>query len=446
MLRFLTAGESHGPLLTGILDGIPAGLPLSQDVIDAQLVRRQRGFGSGPRMKLERDRVTITGGVLAGRTTGGPIALCLPNLDHPRWLDREIQPMTVPRPGHADLAGAVKYGHRELRLSLERASARETAMRVALGAVCRALLAELHVEVLGYVVRIGEVALPADTQAPDRAAYRLRARAAEDSPVRCYDPAAAAAMSAAIDATIRARDTVGGVVEVVALGVPPGLGSFAQADRRLSARLAAALMSVPATRGVELGAGFASAAWPGTAAQDAYYPTGSEGRSPADSLGDGPGDGPDDGPGDRFDPDAIVTRTNHAGGIEGGISTSAPIVARVACKPIATTLVPQPSVDLATGRAASARYERSDFCQVPRAVPIFEAVLCFVLAEALCEKLGGDSLDEMRPRLSSLRRLRWPDLSVDNQPWRPWPAPDAQAAAGATDAAPDAARKDADAP
>ncbi|MFO0574454.1 MAG: chorismate synthase [Polyangia bacterium] len=438
MLRFLTAGESHGPLLTGILDGIPAGLPLSQEVIDAQLVRRQRGFGSGPRMKLERDRVAITGGVLAGRTTGGPIALSLPNLDHPRWLDRELVPMTVPRPGHADLAGALKYGHRELRLSLERASARETAMRVALGAVCRALLAELQVEVLGYVVRIGEVALPADTQAPDRAAYRLRARAAEDSPVRCYDPSAAAAMSAAIDATIRARDTIGGVVEVVALGVPPGLGSFAQADRRLSARLAAALMSVPATRGVELGAGFASAAWPGTAAQDAYYPAGPGDDSLADSLAAGlPGS-----LGDGFDPDAIVTRTNHAGGIEGGISTSAPIVARVACKPIATTLVPQPSVDLATGRAASARYERSDFCQVPRAVPIFEAVLCFVLAEALCEKLGGDSLDEMRPRLSSLRRLRWPDLPVTNQPWRPWPAPDDQTAAGATDAAP----KGADAP
>jgi chorismate synthase len=407
MLRFLTAGESHGPLLTGILDGIPAGLPLSQGVIDAQLARRQRGFGSGPRMKLERDRVTITGGVLAGRTTGGPIALSLPNLDHARWLDRELEPMTVPRPGHADLAGAVKYGHRELRLSLERASARETAMRVALGAVCRALLAELHIEVLGYVVRIGEVALPADATALDPVTYRLRARAAEGSPVRCYDPAAAAAMSAAIDATIRARDTLGGVVEVVALGVPPGLGSFAQADRRLSARIAAALMSVPATRGVELGTGFASAAWPGTRAQDAYYPARLSDR------------GLDDG----LDPDAIVTRTNHAGGLEGGVTTSAPIVARVACKPIATTLVPQPSVDLATGRPAPARYERSDFCQVPRAVPIFEAALCFVLAEALCEKLGGDSLDEMRPRLASLRRLRWPDLPMANEPWRPWPAP-----------------------
>lgn len=434
MLRFLTAGESHGPLLTGILDGIPAGLPLSQEVIDAQLARRQRGFGSGPRMKLERDRVTITGGVLAGRTTGGPIALCLPNLDHARWREREVEPMTVPRPGHADLAGAVKYGHRELRLSLERASARETAMRVALGAVCRALLAELHVEVLGYVVRIGEVALPADTQAPDPAAYRQRARAAEGSEVRCYDPAAAAAMGAAIDATIRARDTIGGVVEVVALGVPPGLGSFAQADRRLSARLAAALMSVPATRGVELGSGFASAAWPGTAAQDAYYPA-------------GPGDGGVDGGSDGgLDPDAIVTRTNHAGGIEGGISTSAPIVARVACKPIATTLTPQPSVDLATGRPAPARYERSDFCQVPRAVPIFEAVLCFVLAEALCEKLGGDSLDEMRPRLASLRRLRWPDLPMDKQPWRPWPALDEKAGPEAASAGPAAPREGAGAP
>lgn len=410
MLRLLTAGESHGPLLTGILDGIPAGLPLSAAVLDAQLARRQRGVGSGPRMRLERDRVRITGGVLAGKTTGGPIAIEIDNLDHSRWLDLDIKPMTVPRPGHADLAGAVKYGHRELRLSLERASARETAMRVALGAVCRALLAELHIEVLGYVLRIGEVALPIDELSPDSATYRARARAAEASPVRCYDPQAEQQMVAAIEAVIRARDTLGGVVEVVALGVPPGLGSYAQAGQRLSARIAAALMSVPATRGVELGAGFASAAWPGTAAQDAYHLA----RA---------GGGLDEG----LDPSAIVTRTNRAGGIEGGISTSAPIVARAALKPIATTLTPQVSVDLVTGQPAAARYERSDFCQVPRAVPIFEAQLCFVLAEALLEKLGGDSLDEIRPRLASLRRLRLPDLQLDNTPWKPWPkAPEEQ--------------------
>lgn len=410
MLRFLTAGESHGPLLTGILDGIPAGLPLSAAVLDAQLARRQRGFGSGPRMRLEHDRVRLTGGVLAGQTTGGPIAIEIDNLDHRRWLDLDIKPMTVPRPGHADLAGAVKYGHRELRLSLERASARETAMRVALGAICRALLAELHVEVLGYVLRIGEVALPVDELSPDSATYRARARAAEASPVRCHDPQAEARMMAAIDAVIHARDTLGGVVEVVALGVPPGLGSYAQADQRLSARIAAALMSVPATRGVEIGAGFASAAWPGTAAQDTYHLA-------------RPGGGLDEG----LDPSAIVTRTNRAGGIEGGISTSAPIVARAALKPIATTLTPQSSVDLATGQPSAARYERSDFCQVPRAVPIFEAQLCFVLAAALLEKLGGDSLAEIRPRLAALRRLRLPDLPLDNVPWRPWPrAPEAE--------------------
>lgn len=395
MLRFLTAGESHGPSLTGILDGIPAGLPLTSAVLDHELARRQQGFGSGGRMKIERDHARITSGVLGGQTTGGPIALVLQNLDHEKWRERQIEPMTIPRPGHADLTGALKFGHRELRLSLERASARETAMRVAVGAVCRALLRELGVQVGGYVLQIGgvgiarEVAPEAALPSPSLDEYLARFASAEASAVRCYDTAAAALMSQRIHDTIRAKDTLGGIVECVALGVPAGVGSFSQWDQRLSASLAQAVMSIQAVKGVELGDGFASAARLGTQAQDPYF----------------------------LDGERLVQRENHSGGLEGGISTSAPLVIRAAFKPIATTLTPQPSVDLATGAQAQTQYERSDFCQVPRAVPIVEAMVCFVLAQALLQKLGGDSLAEIRPRLATLRQPRLTDLPMNNAPW-----------------------------
>lgn len=389
-LRLLTAGESHGPSLTGVLDGMPAGLPLAAAAIDLELARRQRGFGSGARMRRERDHARITGGVMAGRTTGGPIAITIDNLDHADWAQRDVPPMTVPRPGHADLVGAVKYGHRDLRLALERASARETALRVAFGAVARALLAEFGVRVGGHVVRIGDAALPAEPTPVDAAELQRRFDRAETNDVRCHDAAVAARMQAVIAAVIQARDTAGGVVEVAALHVPPGLGSYAQADRRLDARLAAALAAIPAVKGVEFGDGFALAARPGTAAQDAL----------------------------RLDGDTIVHASNHAGGLEGGVSNGAPLVVRVALKPIATTLAPQQSVDLATGQPAPTRYERSDWCQVPRAVPIAEAAVALVLADALLDKLGGDSLDELRPRGLALRRLRLGDLPVDGVPWR----------------------------
>ena len=391
-LRFLTAGESHGPSLTGILEGMPAGLPLDEAVIARELARRQQGFGASARMRIERDHARITGGVMAGRTTGGPIALTIDNADHAQWRDRDVPPMTVPRPGHADLTGAIKYGHRDLRLSLERASARETAMRVAVGACCRALLAELGITIGGYVTSIGEVdaGLPADAGAADELARRFAAAAAND--VRCPDAAAAVRMHAAIEAVIQARDTLGGVVEVAALHVPPGLGSYVQWDRRLDARLAGALASVPAAKGVELGLGFAGTRVRGTVAHDAI--TRAAGG------------------------DELVRATNRAGGLEGGVSNGAPIVARVAIKPIATTLAPQASVDLATGANAPTRYERSDFCQVPRAVPIAEAMLAIVVADALLEKLGGDSLDELRPRADALRRARLADLPMDGTPWR----------------------------
>ena len=389
-LRFLTAGESHGPSLTGILEGLPAGLRLDAATIERELARRQRGFGAGGRMKIERDRARITAGVMAGVTTGGPIALSIDNLDHAVWAQRATPPMTIPRPGHADLTGAVKYGYRDLRLSLERASARETAMRVAVGAACRALLAEFGVAIGGYVTSIGTVSVSAGETLRDPAAFVARFQRAESSEVRCFDEVAAVRMHEAIAAAIKARDTLGGVVEVAALHVPPGLGSHVHGDRRLTARLAAAVMSIHAVKGVEIGDGFAEAARHGTAAHDELHLEGT----------------------------AITTRTNRAGGIEGGISNGAPIVVRAACKPIATTLQPLASVDFASGKPAQTQYERSDFCQVPRAVPIVEAMVAIVLADALLEKLGGDSIAEMRPRFERLRRLRLEDLPMENKPWR----------------------------
>ena len=390
MLRFLTAGESHGPSLTAILEGMPAGVPISSAEIDRDLARRQQGYGSGGRMKIERDHARITAGVMDGKTTGGPIALIVENLDHARWRDRDIEPMTIPRPGHADLTGAVKYGYPELRLALERASARETTMRVAVGAVCRALLGQFGIAVGGYVLSIGEVSVPEHASAAEAAVYQDRFARAEASEVRCYDEVTGERMRARIRQIIEAKDTLGGVIEVAALNVPPGLGSHVHWDRRLSGRLAQAVMSIHAVKGVEIGDGFAETRRPGTQVQDELY------------VEDG----------------AIRQRTNHAGGLEGGITNGAPIVVRAALKPIATTLNPLDSVDLATGQPVKTRYERSDFCQVPRAVPIVEAMVCFVLADALIEKLGGDSLDEMRPRFEALRRLRLDHLPMDNRPWR----------------------------
>ena len=409
MIRFLTAGESHGPSLTAILEGMPAGLPLSSGAIDAELARRQQGYGSGGRMKIERDHARITAGVMAGKTTGGPIAFVVENLDHAKWRDRDIAPMTIPRPGHADLTGAVKYGYRELRLALERASARETTMRVAVGAACRKLLAEVGIVVGGYVVSVGvvqvgqvdkveqvsDVANPSNltnlTNLPNlQPDYLARFRAAEASDVRCYDPETAERMREAIRQTMQAKDTLGGVIECVALHVPPGLGSHTHWDRRLSARIAAAVMSIHAMKGVEIGDGFAETLRPGTQVQDQLAIENGE----------------------------IRHLSNHAGGLEGGITNGAPIVVRAALKPIATTLTPLLSVDLATGQPAATQYERSDFCQAPRAVPIVEAMLCITLADALLEKLGGDSIDEMRPRFAALRRLRLSELPMDNTPWR----------------------------
>lgn len=386
-LRFLTAGESHGPELTAILEGLPAGLPVDSEAIARELARRQQAYGAGGRMKIEQDRARITAGVMAGRTTGGPIALTIANKDWKNWADREIKPMTVPRPGHADLTGAIKYGYRELRLALERASARETTARVAVGALCKQYLAAFGIRVQGYVVAIGSV----QADLPDDVPYEERFARAESNDLRCPDPAAAEAMRRLVWDCMQAKDTLGGVFEVVALGLPPGLGSHVHWDRRLGGRLLGAVGSIHAIKGVEIGRAFVNATRFGTEVHDELF-VDAEGR--------------------------VYRRTNRAGGLEGGITTGEPLVVRAAMKPISTTLNPRRSVDLATGQPALTVYERSDFNAVPRAVVVAEAMVAFVLADALLEKLGGDSLDEQRPRFEALRRSRLQDLPMDNLPWR----------------------------
>jgi len=387
-LRFLTAGESHGPALTAILDGMPAGLSLDASIIDPELARRQKGYGSGGRMKIEKDVVRILSGVMAGETTGAPIGLLVENADHVKWQGKAIDPMTAPRPGHADLTGAVKYGYRDLRPTLERASARETTMRVAVGAICKHFLSQFGIVVGGYVKSIGEI--EAEVGGED---YQAWFEAAEGNDVRCPDPLAAEKMRARIEQVIHGKDTLGGVLEIVALNLPVGLGSFAQWDTRLEARLAQAVMSVQAMKGVEIGDAFENTRLPGTQAHDAI----------------------------RLRNTKYVKRdSNRAGGTEGGVTNGQPLIVRAAMKPIATTLTPQMTVDLASGEEGPTKYERSDFCPVPRAVPILEAMVAFVLADVLIEKLGGDSLAEMLPRFEALRQARLEDLPMDNQPHVWW--------------------------
>ena len=410
-LRFLTAGESHGPSLTAILDGMVAGLPLTPDIINRELTRRQQGYGSGGRMKIEKDTVQILGGVMAGETTGAPIALLVHNDDHVKWKGKAVEAMTSPRPGHADLTGAVKYGYKDLRPALERASARETAMRVAAGAVCKHFLAQFGIVVGGYVSSVGNIQTDFGNMP-----FEERFARAEESDVRCPDEASASQMRAEIEKTIHGKNTLGGVLEIVALNVPIGLGSFAQWDKRLEARLAMTIMSVQAIKGVEIGDAFENAKRLGTQAHDPIQLQNAEGRSQNINyqlpiIAKHPR-------GTNYQ--SLTRNSNHAGGIEGGISNGQPIIIRAAMKPIATTLTPQQTVDLASGQESPTKYERSDFCPVPRAVPILEAMAAFVLADALIEKLGGDSLNEMKPRFETLRKATLEDLRMDNFPHVFW--------------------------
>jgi chorismate synthase len=407
LLRFLTAGESHGPVLTAILEGMIAGLPITAEAIDRDLARRQIAYGAGGRMKIERDAARITGGVMAGLTTGAPISLEVANLDYKAWAEKDIPPMTIPRPGHADLTAAIKYGYRDLRPALERASARETALRVAVGAICRAYLAQFGITVGGYVTSIGE----AEARIPGEQSYAERFALAETSDVRCPDSGAAEAMRRHIWDAMQAKDTLGGVFEIVVLGVPPGLGSHVHFDRKLDGQLAAAVMSIQAIKGVEIGPAFANARLRGTQVHDEIVFDGADAElaEAPSALRQAQG----------ANIEKVLRRaTNRAGGLEGGITTGEPIVLRAAMKPIATTLTPMQSVDLATGEPAPTRYERSDFCAVPRAVVIGEAMVAWVLADELIRKLGGDSLVEQLPRFAALRRGRLENLPMDNAAWR----------------------------
>jgi len=373
MLRYLTAGESHGPMLTAILEGIPADLSLVAEEINLDLGRRQRGYGRGGRMRIEKDEANIVGGVRHGLTMGGPIAILIANRDWENWkrtmdanpVDREAdpkEPVTRPRPGHADLAGALKYGQRDIRNVLERASARETAARVAVGAVCKRLLREFDIEVFSHVTEIGGIVAKVDglsfAQSRDRA---------EGSEVRCADAEAGEAMMRKIDEARKRGTSLGGVFEVVALNLPVGLGSYVHWDRKLDGRLAQAVMSIQAIKGVEIGLGFEGAKRFGFETHDEIF----------------------------YEDGRFVRKTNRAGGLEGGMSNGQPIVVRGAMKPIATQYAPMASVDLLTKEPFKASIERSDICSVPAAGVIGEAVVAFEIARALREKFGGDSLEEM---------------------------------------------------
>jgi chorismate synthase len=382
MLRFLTAGESHGPALTVIVEGLPAGLPVDRKAIDADLRRRQGGYGRGGRMKIETDLVEVLSGVRHGKTLGSPVALLVRNKDFENWKDvmspEPLPPDTpprrvlkYPRPGHADLAGALKYLTDDLRNVLERASARETAMRVAAGALVRCLLSAIGIEIRSHVVRIGSAGLPAGPPLPWESLEKV-----EESAVRCVDAEVGAAMIAEIDRAKKDGDTVGGIFEVVVRGLPPGLGSFAQWDRRLDGRLAQALMSIHAVKAVAVGAGFAAGQVSGARFHD-------------EILYD--------------DARGVHRGSNRAGGLEGGVTNGEEIRAQAVVKPIPTLLIPLRSVDLKTKEPQAASVERSDTCVVPAAGVVGEAMVAWVVADAVLEKFGGDSLPELLDHLAATR-------------------------------------------
>ena len=383
-LRFITGGESHGAALTAILDGMPAGLRVAREVIDAQLARRQQGYGRGDRMKIETDRVAVLSGLRFGETLGSPITLQVVNHDFANWTER-MDPFGTPtgarvtavRPGHADLTGALKYDRADARDILERSSARETTMRVAVGAVCRQLLTALGVTIASHVTEIGGVAV-------DRAAIRDEdIGVTNSSDLNCCDPAAETRIKARIDAAKAAGDTLGGIFEIVVRGLPVGLGSHTQWDRRLDGKLAGALMSIQAIKGVEIGAGFGCAHVRGSEIHDEIF-------MGADGL--------------------PYRRTNRAGGLEGGMTNGETLVVRAAMKPIPTLMTPLQTVDLATGAAVSASKERSDACAVPAASVVGEAMVAFVLADAICTQFHAGSMTDLTASLAAYReRLesRW---------------------------------------
>jgi chorismate synthase len=379
VLRWFTAGESHGPALVAILEGVPAGVEVTSADVAVELARRRLGYGRGARMSFEQDEVEFLGGVRHGRTLGSPVAVRVGNSEWPKWQTvmaadpvdpaslegvARNAPLTRPRPGHADLAGMQKYGHTDARPILERASARETAARVAVGTVAKALLRQaLGVDIVSHVVELGSVAVKPGVQPRPEDAERVDA-----DPLRCLDPEASRRMVEEVDAAKRDADTLGGIVEVLAYGVPPGLGSHVQWDRKLDARLATALMSIQAIKGIEIGDAFTQARSRGSQAHDEIVPT----------------------------PDGVRRITDRAGGLEGGMTTGEVLRVRAAMKPISSLNRPLSTVDVATGEAATAINQRSDVCAVPAAAVVAEAMVALVLAEAAVEKFGGDSVAELR--------------------------------------------------
>lgn len=378
-MRYLTAGESHGKCLIAVVEGVPAGLELSQEDINKFLHRRQQGYGRGGRMQIEKDQVEFLSGVRGGKTLGSPITLSINNRDWANWqnimsADKEAdllqRVVTRPRPGHADLSGAIKYGHRDMRNVLERSSARETAARVAAGAVAVKFLEALDIEVFSHVVRIGSVQVKANPSFMD-----IRAKASQ-SPVFCVDPEAEQQMLREIDAAKAKGDTLGGVFEVIGLNLPVGLGSYVHWDRKLDGKLAQSLMSIQGIKGVEIGLGFAAASMLGSQVQDEIAYSSEKG---------------------------FYRTTNNAGGLEGGMTNGEPLIIRAAMKPIPTLMQPLQSVDLWSKEPFAAAVERSDVCAVPAASVVGEAMVALTLAEAILEKFGGDHLEEIRSRVESFR-------------------------------------------
>ena len=407
-MRFLTAGESHGPTLVAIVEGVPAGLAIDFDLITQDLRRRQGGYGRGNRMKIESDRARFVGGVRRGRTTGAPVALLIENKDWPNWqwtMHAEAErpedatgakraPVVRPRPGHADLAGALKFEHEDIRDVLERASARETAARVAAGAIARQILQRIGVTVASHVTGIGGVTIPDDPPVPFE---RIRS-IPEDSPLHCADTGVEAAMIEAIDRAREAGDTLGGTFEVVAQGVPAGLGSYTQWDRKLDGRLAQAMMSIHAIKAVAIGIGAAAARRPGSQVHDEITlregAGGAGGAESAERAGGAEGAW-----------DVVIARpTNRAGGLEGGVTNGEEVRVTGFMKPISTLMKPLRSVDLTTLEEAPAAIERSDVCAVTAAAVVGEAMVCFVLADALLERFGGDSMRQVEAHVQETSR------------------------------------------
>ena len=385
-IKYLTAGESHGPELTAIIEGVPSNFTVTKEYIDKFLSRRQKTLGSGGRMNIEKDKVLITSGVVNNLTTGGPIALKIINQDWQNWKNKEIDPYVVPRPGHADLVGTLKYNHDDIRLTLERASARETAIRCAVGAIAHQILSQLNIQLVGFVSSIGSQSFNPGGISDITSFKNL----IEQSNVSCPDEDASDLMIKEIKDARKKKDTLGGAITCIAINYPPGCGSYVHFDRKLDAKISSSMISIQSVKAVEVGNGIEASKKHGTEVQDQM----------------------------KLDNKKIKRISNNLGGFEGGMSTGEPIMVTSYLKPISTTLTPINSVDLHSGKETETIYERSDTCAVPRAVPIFEGVLSLDLLNSLLEKTGGDSKDEIAKRVADLQNYNIEDFNLSNKKWK----------------------------